>query len=490
MQERKPEASRKDRKWPTSSAGAFLILAAVFLLLHIPFLNQAFIIDDGNFIDQALQIVKNPLGPYSFNIHLKQVQDFFEYFANPPGFAYYLAAMIKVFGHSEVAMHSVCLIFSAMALLSMYVLSHEMTGNGLYGALLLLVTPTFLLSSHTVMPDIAAMAFYVLAILLFMRGMDRDDPRLFIAAGIAAGTSALLKYSGLTSLPLLIFFWVLYPARRRLPALTFMVAGFIFGAWCIASYMIYGKVHFYTMLVYESAPYPMLLKGIQGVAGLIGVGGATVFPLILALWSILSSFALSSVSGWLTLIAATVGFAAALPTYASLPFLVYDPVNRMIGAFLLSAGCSALMFVLSCGIHSLIDYLGAMRSKDICRRISSARSLLLVCWFVGIQILNIRLLFTTPKYLVLGLPSLILLLLGVSTDTRRVFASFQTWQKVGTLILAAALSVSLSVVDRAYGNSHKRFIYETLPARYGSHDIWFNGHWTIRYYRRRWGITT
>jgi len=184
MQERKPEASRKDRKWPTSSAGAFLILAAVFLLLHIPFLNQAFIIDDGNFIDQALQIVKNPLGPYSFNIHLKQVQDFFEYFANPPGFAYYLAAMIKVFGHSEVAMHSVCLIFSAMALLSMYVLSHEMTGNGLYGALLLLVTPTFLLSSHTVMPDIAAMAFYVLAILLFMRGMDRDDPRLFIAAGI------------------------------------------------------------------------------------------------------------------------------------------------------------------------------------------------------------------------------------------------------------------------------------------------------------------
>lgn len=55
----------------------FSILASLFLLLHVPFLTQAFIIDDGIFIDQALHIINNPTGPYSIDIHYKNIANFF-----------------------------------------------------------------------------------------------------------------------------------------------------------------------------------------------------------------------------------------------------------------------------------------------------------------------------------------------------------------------------------------------------------------------------
>lgn len=463
------------------------ILAGFFLLLHVPFLKQAYIIDDGNFIDQAFHIIKNPAGPYSFDIHLEEVFNFFRYFANPPGFAYYLAAMIKLFGSSEMALHSVCLVFPAIALLSMYALSQEITGMGLYGALLLLVTPTFLLSSHTVMPDVPAMAFYILAIFLFLRGIDQDDLLLYTFSGAAAGISSLLKYSGLTVLPLILLYWLLCRKRTLKPFVTFLVAGLVFGAWCTASYLIYGEVHFISMIVYESSHRPFFMKVIQGVAELIEVGGATVFPLFLMPWVFISSFGLSRLAGWSTVLNAGIGFLIALPAYTFPPLIVYDPINRALGALLLATGCSAITFVIFYGIHSLKDYLKAVRSRTENEWISAAKSLLLVCWFLGIFIFNIRLLFSTPKYLVPGLPALILLLLGASEKTAKAFQSFPSWKKAVMFITTAALALCLSVVDAAYGNSHKKFITETLPFKFPKSRIWFNGHWTIRYYSEKMG---
>jgi len=463
------------------------ILASVFLLSHIPFLTQAFIIDDGNFIDQALHIIRNPAGPYSFNIHLEEVFNFFRYFANPPGFAYFLAAMIKLFGSSEMALHSVCLVFSAIALLSMYALSQDITGHGLYGSLLLLFTPTFLLSSHTVMPDVPAMAFYILAIFLFLRGIDQDNVLLYIFSGAAAGISSLLKYSGLTVLPLMLLYWLLCRKRTLKPFVTFLVAGLVFGAWCAMSYFIYGEIHFISMIVYESSRRPFFMKVIQVVAELIGVGGATIFPLFLMPWLFISSFGLGRLTGWSSVLSAGIGFLIALPAYTFPPLIVYNTTNRALGALLLATGFSAITFVVFFGISSLKDYLNAVRSNTRAEWISSAKSLRLVCWFLGIFIFNIRLLFATPKYLVPGLPALILLLIGTSDKTAKVFLSFPSWQKAAVLFTTAVLSITLSVVDAAYGNSHKKFITETLPSKFPNSRVWFNGHWTIRYYSEKMG---
>jgi len=472
---------------PSTGVNDILILTGSFLVLHIPFLSQAFIIDDGAFIDQALHILKNPAGPYSFDIHLEEVFNFFRYFANPPGFAYFLAAMIKFFGRSEIALHSVCLIFSYIALLAMYALSQEITGRGLYGSLLLLVTPTFLLSSHTVMPDVPAMAFYILAIFLFLRAMDQDELQLYVLSGIVVGISSLLKYSALTILPLMLLYWFLCRRRTLKPLVTFLIVGLVFGAWCAMSYFIYGEVHFISMAVYESSRRPFFMKVIQAVAGLIGVGGATIFPLFLMPWVFILSFGLSRLAGWSTVLSGGIGFLVAIPAYVFPPLIVYDSANRALGALLLAPGCSVFTFVVFRGIHSFKDYLNAVRSNKKTAWISSARSLLLVCWFLGIFIFNIRLLFTTPKYLVPGLPPLILLLIGVSGQTSRSFPSFPSWQKGAILFTTAALSLMLSVVDSSYGNSHKKFITETLPARFPDSRIWFNGHWSIRYYSEKMG---
>ena len=60
-----------------------------------------------------------------------------------------------------MALHTANLVFSAIALLSMYALSQNITGHGLYGSLILLATPAFLLSSHTVMADTLPFSLYI-----------------------------------------------------------------------------------------------------------------------------------------------------------------------------------------------------------------------------------------------------------------------------------------------------------------------------------------
>ena len=227
------------------------MLFALLLIFQIPFFGQALVIDDGNFVDQALQILSDPAAPYSFTIHLSKPFDFFEYFANPPGQAYFLAAVIHVFGRSELALHSACMLFSGVAVFAMYGLARELTGRGLLAAALLLATPAFALSSHTVMADTSAAALCLVALLLFVRGVDRSDVATLVAAGLAAGLATLFKYSALSLFPLMfLYLWL----RGRLQAATLtplVLAAVMFGAWCAASAYVYGEIHPLHSLFFE-----------------------------------------------------------------------------------------------------------------------------------------------------------------------------------------------------------------------------------------------
>ena len=51
-------------------------VALLVLALHAPFLASAFVIDDGNFVDQAVQVLASLAEPYSFTIHLARPQEF------------------------------------------------------------------------------------------------------------------------------------------------------------------------------------------------------------------------------------------------------------------------------------------------------------------------------------------------------------------------------------------------------------------------------
>lgn len=452
------------------------ILGLVFFALHLPFLNQALIIDDGNFVDQALQILKDPGAPYSFSIRFARVEPFFDYFANPPGQAYWLAAAIALFGNSEPVLHGVCLLFSGLAVGATFLLGRELCGRGLYAALLLMALPAFQISSHTVMPDVPAAAFYVLAVYLLIRGVDEDHLGLLIAAGLAAGSSMLLKYSSLSLFPLMLLYIALRRRWKLSSALPILVAAALFGVWCWFSVEVYGRTHIGAAFALELSPPDALKRVVQMVASLIGLGGTTLLAPILLLGCLRRCFVYNRAWGVTAALLATAAFLSALPAY-DVPQLAYALGNRVLGGLLFAAGIASFCFVLSCGASALRELFA---SEPRASR-ESARKLLLVAWVLGYLALNGWTLFATPKYLVPALAPLILLWVGSGNRAATLLG-----REKAIVGLTLAFGLLLSGISASQGNRHRAAVYEIADIA-SSEDIWFVGHWTVRHYSEQVG---
>ena len=152
------------------------ILCLASIIIHLPFLNQALRIDDTVFLRTAQQILKNPLDPYSFVTNwMGRPEKAFDFFSNPPLISYYLALVISFFGKKESVVHFSYLIFTLISVSSMYFFARRFTKFPLSSPLLLIATPIYMIMAHTIMPDIALLAFMLLSITLFIYGSDREN---------------------------------------------------------------------------------------------------------------------------------------------------------------------------------------------------------------------------------------------------------------------------------------------------------------------------
>src|SRR5712692_3976761 len=158
-------APRFDIGSPTLPRSAFqsraaLAIIALALLAWLPFLNQAFTVDDTNFLALAAHARPHLLGLYDFHINwLGEEQRAFDILANPPLVPWYLALVSTV-------------------------------ARGL------------MVSAHNVMPDLPLLGCYVLGTALTIDAFDQDKVGLAIGGGLFAGLSALCRYSGMTVIPL------------------------------------------------------------------------------------------------------------------------------------------------------------------------------------------------------------------------------------------------------------------------------------------------
>ncbi|HET6960914.1 MAG TPA: glycosyltransferase family 39 protein [Terriglobia bacterium] len=224
------------------------------LVCLVPFSGKAFHIDDPVYIRVAQQILSRPTDFYGFQMNWRgteiPVSDFQQ---NPPGVSYLLAIAGLCFGWSEHALHLFLLLPAISAVLGIYSLARNFCANPLLAALLSLLTPSFWVSSTTVMSDVAMLAFWIWAIVLWMRGLREDQGWPLLAASILIGLCALTKYFGVCLIPLLLTYSL--ACRRRLGSWAWfllipvlMVAGY---QW--ASYSLYGHGLFGEAIRYASA---------------------------------------------------------------------------------------------------------------------------------------------------------------------------------------------------------------------------------------------
>lgn len=202
-----PQAAAHVPIWPAVAAFALPIL------LLAPFAGKAYNIDEPVFIWVAQQIREHPLDFFGFIVDEGYKKTpMFHYNHNPPGVSYYLAAVSLLFGWGEVPMHLATDLAAGLTGLGVYMLARRLCARPLLAAMLVILSPAFLISATSVMTDVSMVMFYVWGVYAWLRGLDTGRRAWLLAGALAVSASAVCKYFGITAVPLL-FAYTLLRAR-------------------------------------------------------------------------------------------------------------------------------------------------------------------------------------------------------------------------------------------------------------------------------------
>src|SRR5262245_2011776 len=106
---------------------------------------------------------------------------------NPPLACYYLALVGSLSGWGEPSLHLAMLLPAVAAVWGTYRLAERLCGRPLLASLVTLWTPAFLVSCTSVMCDTLIVAFWVWALVCWLRGLDRRHAGWLVLAGLLVG---------------------------------------------------------------------------------------------------------------------------------------------------------------------------------------------------------------------------------------------------------------------------------------------------------------
>lgn len=415
----------------------------------VAFSGNAFRIDDTNILAIARQIAHDPLHPYSFSINWLGMPDrAFDILANPPLIPAWLALWAKVFGWSEVSLHLSMVPFSVLALLAFGSLAGRFGYGPGVSMGLLLCSPAFFLGSLVVMPDVAMLALLLGALAGLFAAFDGASPRVAIALSCwCAFFTPLCKYNGVILIPLLLFLlWQRKQWRRLILApLIAAIAGMTL--WSVYSAIVYGEPHILRIARFEKT---FEIGTLPLFATFIAALGLAVVP-----------FARHAVASWTLPRAAVCGGAAVL--------------GALYSGFVFASSLSAtLLFAAAAGMSAatLLHLLRGLREKK-----GDSWTSFLVLWIVLVLLMQLRVLFMAPRYLLPLLPPILLSFPALRSNRRLLLALGANLVLV--LLLAAA--------DASTANISRRFVEEVSRSRQPGGTLFFAGHWGYQFYAERAG---
>ncbi|HEY3742406.1 MAG TPA: glycosyltransferase family 39 protein [Bryobacteraceae bacterium] len=197
-----------------------LIIVAAVLLMRLPFIDQAVAGDDVTFLYGAEHALIEPLHPlnakFAFNGEIVDMRGH----THGPVDPWILAFLLTIFGSvKEVPFHLFYILFSLIAALAAWSIASRFTDHALEAVLLFLVVPPFVVSGNSFEADLPFLAFWLLAVALYLS----DHP---IGSAAAAVLATLTAYQAVLLTPIL--FFAPGVRRRWLPLLAPPAAFVIF----------------------------------------------------------------------------------------------------------------------------------------------------------------------------------------------------------------------------------------------------------------------
>jgi hypothetical protein len=214
-----------------------LAIIAIVLALRLPFLHQAIQGDDLYYLYGAQHAQIEPLHPdhakYLFDGDLVEMQGH----SHPPLNSWILGALLWALGDvREVPFHLAYSIFSIIAALAMLSLAHRFCDQPFLATLLFLAVPAFVVNGNSLESDLPFLAFWMLAIAWFIKGVEDSSTLALIGSALAAALAALDAYQAVFIVPILAFYLWQKKNHSVFAWCVILAAPVAIGAW-----QVYGR---------------------------------------------------------------------------------------------------------------------------------------------------------------------------------------------------------------------------------------------------------
>lgn len=448
-----------------------ILLIIIFLGLILPFIDKPVHIDDPLFLWTARHILDHPVDFYGFTVNwFGQEMPMYEVMQNPPLLSYYLAGVGKLWGWAEVTLHLSLLIPAIFLILGIYALASQFSKQPFWAALAAITAPVFLITSTTLMCETFMLCFWVWAVVFWRRGLQENNPFFLGGAALLITLSALSKYYGISLIPLLFLYTLLYHRGVRRQILFLLIPVVILVGYHWFTYALYGRG-----LLLDAASYatevntPALIKLFIGLAFLGGCLLNSIFYVPL-LWK--RNYLLAGLFSGIIIFM----ILCALKEFGMAPL-----VNN--GAYKWEIIGQATIFILA-GLNII-----ALTLADI-YEMRDADSVLLGLWVIGTCVFAFLINWSVNGRSILPLTPAVMILLWRRLERLGLGQWFQAgWQPLVIYLPAACLALMLSWADYQLAISAKSAAAE-ITARFqgGPGKVWFDGHWGFQYYMMAHGF--
>src|SRR5262249_42170017 len=170
-----------------------LLLLGLTVLLRLPFLNTPVQGDDHIYLTEAEHALVDPLHPNNVKYVFIGDEVDLRGHSHPPGNAWVLAALLAIFGDvHEVPFHAVYIVFSLIAVASMWSIAQRFTERPEWATLLFLAVPAFLVNGNSFESDLPFLAFWMASVAMFLSGRAAPTVLCLSAAAMAAYQAVFL----------------------------------------------------------------------------------------------------------------------------------------------------------------------------------------------------------------------------------------------------------------------------------------------------------
>lgn len=463
-----PVAPGKRRIW----IGPVLCTLATVAALA-PFAGRAFNIDDTLFLDAAKQICAHPADPYGFAINWygwdMRMSDVTQ---NPPLACYYIALVASCAGWSEPALHLGFLLPAVAVVVGTYFLALRFCGKPLVATLMTLLCPVFLVSGLTVMCDTLMLAFWLWALILWLRGMDGGNHLFFILSACCIAAATLTKYFAIALVPMLLVYSLMRWQQVGWRILYFLIPVVAILIYDSMTRSLYGRSMFlgagsYALTIGNKTDYATRL-----LVTLSFMGGSLAMFLFYAplLWS-----------RWVL----AVGVAATgliVAWFVSMTNLGTFPFPADYGARWLIAAQLGIWVMVGVGVL-------ALAVTDLRRR-RDAESMLLVLWIMGTFLFSWILNWTINGRSILPMAPAASILIARRIQQRWPDSAGWRfpWEFV-PLVCTGLLAMAVTWADVKLADS-ARIAAAEFHQQYAEREdrVRFAGHWGFQYYMEACGF--